>query len=155
MTVTVERTHWRNTIVGILDAAFLFDAGEHMACDRVVGDLLRILRIPERAPSGSVPLEVMQEAENRTYSLQMYERHHQGSAVARATTAQDCVTSPDSWRASLMTLITSAYPDLSAEERLLAATCFQDLLAQIGVPQRAATYFPPGVLAAHNELESV
>jgi len=149
MSTRVERHHWLNTIVGVLDSAFHLTLDEQFAVSSIVNKLLAALRIPERGAAQVLPMPVVQEAHASYYSTSMAT---EDGRVVRGATSLDCVTSLETWRSALEDMVVTAYPDLSAEERILLAKVLSDLLAAIGVPNRAAMFFPDAVLKAHREI---
>ena len=140
---------WLNTIVGILDSAFGLTDDEQFAVTSIVKKLLTALDIPDREIPASLPMPIVQEMYNGYYSQVL------DSSIrrpARAVTSADCVTSLEAWVNALENMILTAYPNLDAEEVLLLAKVLHDLLAAIGVPNRAAWFFPSSVVAAHREI---
>jgi hypothetical protein len=47
-------------------------------------------------------------------------------------------------------MLVTAYPDFQTEEKILAAKIFTELLVALGLPSRAAAYFPDDVVRAWN-----
>lgn len=149
------RHHWLNTIVGLLDSAFYLSEEELYSVTYIVDRLLDTLHIPERDKAAVVPAVVDQEVRGGVYSLQLDSPRSSGlQRPVRRTTEHDCVASLEAWRNALENLVLSAYPSLSGEERVLLAKVLTDLLAAIGVPERAAAFFPDAVLRAHREIET-
>jgi hypothetical protein len=56
------------------------------------------------------------------------------------------------WEA-LLGMLLSAYPDITGVERLLAMKILTDLLAGIGVPNRAAAAFPDDLIRLYQQLD--
>lgn len=73
----------------------------------------------------------------------------------RAAGARECVVSLEGWREALLRMITTAYPDLSVDERLTTTKVLTDLLAALGLPARAAAFHPDAVLDAYREIDRV
>lgn len=156
MTAALERHHWLNTFVGVLDAAFHLSDEEQFAVTDIVNRLLRQLRIPERGRPETLPIPLAQEVHASLYSLQLEGRRHSRlDPHHRAVNGDDCVASLEAWRAAMVDMLTVAYPDLEVEERLLLSKTTTDLLAAIGVPNRAAAHFPPAVINAHRNLDAM
>ena len=155
MSRTLERHHWLNTIVGVLDAAFHLTDEEQYAVSNIVHKLLSQLRIPERGAPRDVPVPVAQELHSGLYSLQLESRRSTHAGGVRPVNEYDCVASIEAWRSALVGMIGSSYPDLALEERLLLTKVMTDLLAAIGVPNRAAAHFPPAVIDAHRNLDNM
>lgn len=149
----VTRDHWLNTVVGLLDSSFYLTMEEQYAAAHIVSALLAKLAIPERGEPVVLPMPVVQEVHANFYSTALDTSLSGVSRVVRATSDNDCVTSLEAWRSGLESMFVSAYPDMSAAERMLLAKVINDLLAAIGVPQRAASHFPEMVLRAHREIE--
>jgi hypothetical protein len=149
---SAKRYHWLNTIVGVLDGAFYLTVEEQFAVAHIIGKLLDALRIPDRSVPAHLPMPVVQEMFASYYSIQLEETTKSFRPV-RPITSADCVSSIEAWRSALEDMVTTAYPDLSTEERMLLAKVLNDLLAAIGVPNRAPAYFPDAVLKAHRELD--
>ena len=146
-----QRHHWLNTIVGILDSAFHLSDVEQFETIALVRQLLTGLRIPERSVPSSLPAPIALEVESGFYTIQL--AHTRDSGVVRpvraVTSASEIVVSAEAWRDALVGLVVTAYPDLEPMERLLLTKVFGDLLAALGVPQRAAAFFPEAVVRAY------
>lgn len=150
-----ERAHWINVIVGILDASFYLSEEEQFAVSDIVRRLFLKLHIPERAMPGELPIPLVQELHSGLYSVQLEAPRTSGLArPVRHVSGGDSVTSLEAWRLSFENMILTAYPDLAVEERLLLRKVLTDLLAAIGVPDRAAASFPDAVIEAHQRLDS-
>lgn len=150
---TVTRDHWLNTVVGLLDSSFYLSMEEQYAAAHIVSALLSKLAIPERGEPAVLPMPVVQEVYANYYSTALETSLSGVSRVVRPTSDSDCVTSLEAWRSGLESMFISAYPNLTAAERMLLAKVINDLLAAIGVPNRAASHFPDMVLRAHREIE--
>lgn len=149
----IERRHWLNTIVGILDAAFYLTYDEQTSVTTIVSGLLRKLDIPERGVAAVIPMNVAAEAFSNHYSESIAGSVQlAGVRQARRATPDMCNVSLEAWRAALENMFTSAYPDLSATERIFLAKMLTDLLKAIGVPYRASSFFPDAVIKMHREL---
>jgi hypothetical protein len=148
---TAQRHHWLNTIVGILDAAFHLSEEEQFQVITVVRQVLEALRIPERGTAHSLPAPVALEIASAYYTVQL--SHSRSSGVVRPVRqaqASDMVVSAEAWRDAIVGMITSAYPELAPEERLFTAKIISDLLLALGVPNRAAAFFPDNVVRAYH-----
>lgn len=145
-----ERHHWLNTIVGILDAAFYLSDAEELQVISYVRRLLEGLRIPERGVARVLPAPVALEVASSLYTIALAGPRNSGvpRRVRRASSG-DMVVSVDSWRDALLGLLTAAYPDLHPEERLVAGTVLTEILLGLGVPERAAAFFPEEVVRAY------
>lgn len=156
MAETPQRHHWLNVMVGVLDGAFHLTDAEQYGVAEVVNKLLARLRIPDRGVPQTLPIPIVQEMHSNLYSigLESPRRSHVAREV-RAAQNGDNVVSIEAWRAALEGMILTAYPDLAGEERLLLSKVTTDLLAAIGVPNRAASHLPPAVVTAHRSLDSL
>jgi len=147
----IERHHWINTYLGILDSVFFLSDEEQYHTIKIVTSLLTALNVPERGLPVLVPASVAVEAKNSYYSISLdarqkssFERH------PRVLESNDITVSIDAWRDSLLNMLVTAYPDFQAEEKILAAKIFTELLEALGLPNRAAAYFPDDVVRAWN-----
>lgn len=147
----VERHHWLNTIVGLLDVAFHLSDEEQFYTSDIVARLLDSLHIPERESSGELPPALALEVASGFYTMQL--NSHRDSGVVRpirAVAAGDVPVSLETWREAVLTMITTAYV-LNPLERLVATKVLTDLLAAIGVPERHAAFFPDSVVRAYKD----
>lgn len=150
----VERHHWLNTIVGLLDQAFHLTEDEQVHVIRIVADFLDQLAIPERGEPQSLPAPVVLELTAGYYTTQMSGPRSSGLIrPVRRTHSGDIVVPLETWRESLLALVTVAYPDLDPAERLIASKTMTDLLAAIGLPERAASFFPDDVVRTAKTLD--
>lgn len=155
MSHPAARHHWLNTIVGILDGAFFLTDEEQFAVAGIIRQLLDALRIPDRGTPAVMPVPVAQEAAVGYYSLALASPRESGVVrPVRPATSIDVVVSVETWREALVGMFTTAYPDLSADERLVLSKVFHDLLAAIGAPQRAASHLPEVVMDAYRDVEA-
>jgi hypothetical protein len=49
-------------------------------------------------------------------------------------------------------MIISAYPEIDSQEKLYVSKVLNDLLLGLGLPMRAALYFPEDVVRAYQDL---
>lgn len=146
----IERHHWLNSLVGILDGAFHLSDMEQLQVIGYVRRLLTALRIPERGDPVVVPAAVALEAASGFYTVALNSpRESNLTRNVRGVSEDDMVVSVDAWRDALLGLITTAYPDLLPEEKLVAGAVLTDILLGLGVPQRAASFFPDAVVRAY------
>lgn len=143
--------HWVATIVGVLDSAFNLTTSEQYEVTRIVNKLLQTLNIPDRGAPITIPMQVVQEMHAGIYSDSLAAEDRPRNI--RRVTQGDCVAPLEAWRNAFETMITSAYPDLEPTDRILLVKILNDLLAAIGVPNRAAVFFPDSVLAANRDIE--
>jgi hypothetical protein len=148
---SLQRHHWLNTIVGILDAAFHLSEEEQFQVITVVRQMLEALRIPDRGAAHSLPAPVALELASGYYTIQLSHARNSGALrPVRQARSSDMVVSAEAWRDSIVGMITSAYPELAPEEHLFCAKIVADLLAALGVPERAAAFFPDTVVRAYH-----
>ena len=150
----VEQHHWLNTIVGLLDQAFFLTDDEQIHVIRIVSSFLNELSIPDRGPVAQLPPPLALEMEDGFYTAQMSGPRSSGLVrPARAIHSGDIVLPLETWRESFMSMIDVAYPDLDPTERLIASKTLTGLLAAIGLPDRAALFFPEDVVRAATALD--
>lgn len=146
----VQRHHWLNTIVGILDSAFYLSEVEQLQVIGYVRRLLEALHIPERSVPRVVPAPVALEAASKFYTVVLAGPRVSGiERRVRPVGSGDMVVSVEAWRDALLGLIQTAYPDLLPEEKVVAGTVLTEILLGLGVPQRAAAFFPEEVVRAY------
>lgn len=149
------RHHWLNTVVGLLDGAFFLTDEEAFAVTDIVRKVLANLRIPERGTPAVLPTPLAQEAAAGYYALALAAPRESGVVrTPRPATSNDVVVSVESWREAIVGMFTTAYPDLSADERVMLTKVFHDLLIAIGAPQRAAAFVPDVVVDAYRSVET-
>lgn len=147
---TAERHHWLNTIVGILDGAFFLSDAEQLQVIVYIRRLLEGLRIPERAPARLLPAPVALELASGMYTVALAGPRQSGvKRSVRRVTSDDMVVSVDAWRDALLGMLNVAYPDLSGDERAAAGAVLSEILVGLGVPDRAAAFFPEEVVRAY------
>jgi hypothetical protein len=150
-----ERHHWLNVIVGVLDQAFHLNEAEQVFVIAAVGDVLDHLRIPDRSDPQTLPPPIAVEIACGLYAAQLAGPRSSGVVrPVRLTGAHDMVVSVETWRESLVSLLTTAHPDLSSVERLVAAKAFVEILSAIGVPDRAAAFFPDDVVRLSQVMDA-
>lgn len=66
----------------------------------------------------------------------------------------DAVVSLEAWRESLLAMLLTAHPDLTPNERLITAKVLADLLHAVGVPARAAAFFPDDVVRLSRQIDN-
>lgn len=145
-----QRHHWVNTIVGVIDAAFVLDGKELFYCGKIVLQLVDALRIPDRGNPCDMPCALAAEVHTQFYGVQMHgtERNNE-LRIPRSVNDTDTVTSLESWRRYLCGIFLAAYPDLSTAERAATIKVLDDLLTALGVPARAARFIPDDVVRSH------
>lgn len=152
----IERHHWVNTYVGLLDLAFRLSEDEQYYCASMLVQLLDHLDIPARGAPAQVPAAVALEAESGFYTVALYGPRDSGvTRPVREVGEGDIPVSIEAWRQMLLSMATAAYPDLAPIDRMLAAKVFTDILVGIGVPQRAASAYPEGLVRAYHETDEI
>lgn len=149
----VERHHWLNTFLGIIDAAFNLTDAEQAHLIVIFRDLLKALQIPERGAPIEIPATLALEVTSSFHTIALAgPRDSQMQRPVRAAGPGDVVVSVEAWRDALAGLLDVAYPDLIPAERLLASKVLGDCLTGIGVPRRAAAFLPDDVVRAYRSL---
>ena len=153
--VVAQRHHWLNTYVGMLDAAFALTDEEQVYVAMVVADLLDALNIPGRGEPDELPPGVALEVSAGYYTVQISGRSDSHlSRSPRSTGADDIVVSVEAWTQAFVNMLMIAYPALEPIDRIAAAKGFSDLLVSLGVPARAANWFPDDVVRAYRDVDS-
>ncbi|MCP4792030.1 MAG: hypothetical protein GY882_01640 [Actinomycetia bacterium] len=151
----IERHHWVNAFVGILDQAFYLTDAEQVCVIEIVDRMFTSLSVPQRGNPVDIPMSLALEAADGFYSRQLAGPRNSGVVrPVRHVVDGDMVVSVDAWCESLVGMVIVAYPDLTPAERLAAAKIVTDLLVAVGVPDRAANYYPADVLRVANQLDS-
>lgn len=149
----VERHHWLNTFIGILDAAFHLTEIEQAQMIAIFRDLLVAVRVPERGAPTELPAALALEVTSNFFTISLAGPRDSGvSRPVRSVTQGDVVVSLEAWRAALVGMLTVAYPGMLPAERLLVDRVFTDVLAGIGVPQRAAEFLPGDVVRTYRSM---
>ncbi len=150
-----QRSHWVNTLVGILDQAFHLTDEEQVFVVQVISRLLESLNIPDRSDSQTLPAPVALEISGGFYTRQLDGPRTSGIVrPVRHITEQDAVVSLEAWRETLLAMLLTAHPDLTPNERLVTAKVLADLLHAIGVPTRAAAFFPDDVIRMALQIDN-
>lgn len=149
----IERHHWLNTIVGVIDAAWNLTAEEQFHAIRIVSGVLQQMLIPDRGEPREVPIPLALEVGGGFYSAQLTSTLDSGiERSVRPLRAGDQTVPLDVWRDALVGLVTTSYPDLEPLERVWLTRAFDDLLAALGVTERAPVFLPEDVVRLAREL---
>jgi hypothetical protein len=149
----VERHHWLNTFLGILDAAFHLTDEEQAHVIVVLRDLLAAVRVPDRGEPVELPAALALEVTSNFFTVSLAgPRDNRTERPVRFADRTDLVVSLEAWRDALMGMLLVAYPDLLPVEKLLLSKYFTELLTGIGVPARAPEFLPSEVVNAHRRL---
>lgn len=144
MMLLPQRHHWVNTYLGILNEALGLTDEERFEVARVLGYLFDSLSIPDRGVPRVLPIPLVMEMQSGYYSRKLTDAL-EGRSVElppMAALPTDQVIPAEVWRASLMQLLETAYPDLLPEEALATDKVFSDLIGALGVPARRARFLP-------------
>jgi hypothetical protein len=134
----------------MLDTAFQLSDEELFFTSQIVKRLLEALRVPERGVPAQIPAIVALEAESGVISEMINGVRSAGvPRMVRSVTPQDSAVTLEAWRQALLSMIVGAYPDLEPLEVAVATEILDELLSALGVPGRAALYFPDEVIRAH------
>lgn len=130
--------------LGLLHEALGLTAEERLVVAGVLGRLLDSLQVPGRGVPRTLPIPLVMELQNGYYSRKLGDLLEGRSieSLPMAAVEGDHVVPPDVWRASLMQLLETAYPDLAPEEVVAADKVFGDLMGALGVPARRARFLP-------------
>ncbi len=146
----IERHTWLNAFSGMLDTAFQLSDEELFFTSQIVKRLLEALHVPERGTPSQVPAIVALEAESGLISEQINAVRSSGvPRLVRPVSVHDSAVTLEAWRQALLTMLIDAYPDLEPLEVAVATEILDELLTALGVPGRAALYFPDEVVRAH------
>jgi hypothetical protein len=150
----IERHHWVNTLVGMLNIAFILSKTEELTITQIINQLLLSLNIPDRLSAVGLPAAVALEAEHQVYSKTLSNFDDTPlNRVARTCTEGEMVVSLESWSQALASMINSTYPDLEPLDRLRVLLVFREILSSLGVPARVARAFPDEVIKAYQEFD--
>ena len=149
-----ERHHWVNTLVGILDTAFVLTEEEQFFCAAGFIRLLDRLDIPGRSAPDCVPASLALERDGQIYSAQMSSGRNGATRTPRYANETDLVVPLEDWRDALSGMIFRAYPDLGPLERVETVGAIDGILVSLGIPGRAARHLPQDVIAAHRQARA-
>lgn len=150
-----DRDDWLNTYVGVLDQAFHLTETEQVYVISTLLGLLEVLRVPERSDPVTLPPAVALEVSDRFYTRLLDGPRSSGVVrPVRFATGSDIVVSVEAWKEALVEMLTIAHVDITPSERLMAAKVFVELLAAIGVPGRAASFFPDEVVRLSRVIDA-
>ena len=150
-----ERHDWINTIVGLLDQAFNLTDDEQVFAIGYVDKILDLVNIPDRGDPAELPVPVVLEVSAGIYTAQLASaRENNLLRPVRPVRKGDVYVSVETWVEALLSMLTTAYPDMIPTERLLAAKALRDLLDAIGVPDRAASFLPDDVVRISRDVDA-
>lgn len=147
-----QRHHWVNTITGMIDLSLHLSDDERYLVALTVRETLDLLGIPARGVPDLLPAQVVLEVDSAYYTqVRESAEFAKASRLARAISATDVVVPIEIWTQALKDLLLVAYPDLNPNEQLFVRRVFDDMLRQLGLPDRAADSYPDVVIAAYRE----
>lgn len=150
---SLERHHWLNTFLGILDSAFHLTEVEQVQLIGIFRDLFSALNIPSRGEPAEIPAALALELSSNFFTVTLAGPRDSGTErPVRPATAQDLVVSVEAWRDALAGMVLVAYPDLAPTEKLFLDRSLAYALGGIGVPHRAAEFLPEDVVRAYRKL---
>lgn len=154
MATSVEPRHWVNTVVGMLDSVFYLSDHEQLQVGNVVRQVMKVLHIAARPSPVVLPPPLAQEVSVAYWSHALEGPRRSGlHRNVRSAGPGDVVLTVETWREALVGMFTTAYPDMNPEDRVFLTKVFDDLLAAIGAPARAAAYVPEIVISAIQDVE--
>jgi hypothetical protein len=144
----IERYHWVNMYLGILDGAFTLTEEEQHDIIKEIKLLLDRLNIPKRSNPIEIPSALALEVRASFYTNLLNKNIKRGN---EANLDQENIlkVSIEAWRDPFLNWLILAYPDLDGEERIIAANTFEKLLKNLRLPNRVPYYLPDDVIKAH------
>jgi len=148
----IERHHWLNTVVGLIDSVWHLTPEEQYQTIRVVRALLERLAVPERGAPREIPASLALEVDGAYYNTQLNSTYDSGAPrPIRRVERTDYTLPVEVWCSSLTSLFTTAYPDLDPIERVLLTKTFLDLLTSLGADERSPSHIPEDVARVARE----
>jgi hypothetical protein len=151
-TTLIERHDWINTVLGMLDASLHLTEEEQAPTLSILRQLFDNLDIPGRGQAAVLPVSVALESDAKLFTDVMAAPRISGfSRPIRAVSQFDEVIPLEAWVQGFVAMICASYPDLNPYERLEARKVFTELLMALGIPERAAQYYPDEIIRAYIE----
>lgn len=148
-----DRNVWINTFVGIIHTSFTLTDEEQYLTITILSKMFKAVNVPDRSQPKQLPAAIALEVNTGFYSRQtVASSEYSQTRSARKLQQGDLVASVESWRQALLNMILSAYPDITPDEKLFISKILNDLLVGLGLPMRAALYFPEDVVRAYQDL---
>jgi hypothetical protein len=155
MASTPERYHWLYTIVGLLDQAFHLDDADQLMVIETTNNLLDRLDIPGRSDPQAIPAPLALELTSSYYSRSINSARNTTFVYpSRVTNDSDIVVSVTAWCDMMLALLLTSYPDITPIERLVIVKVFSTVLDALGVPDRAASFYPDEILRVALEVDA-
>lgn len=145
----IERHHWVSTVVGVLDGAFSLTPEEQFLTATIMRQLFDRLEIPGRGRPVEIPAALALEVTGGVFSAQL--AADRPVLRPRVRVAGHVAVSLEDWRDMVCRMVFRAYPELSPEERLFTVATVDDLLASLGLPDRAPAFIPADVVSVYGE----
>lgn len=134
----------------MLDNSFSLQEEELYQIAISLRGMLEALSIPDRGEPAVVSAPLLLEHEGGAWAQALHGPRDAGvPSYPRAASGRDTTVTLEAWRQALLSMITSAYPDLDDSEIMLAASTLDEVLLSLGVPERVAYYIPNEVVRAH------
>lgn len=148
------RHHWVNALVGVLDGAFYLTQEEQYFAAASLTRMFDTIGLAGLGDPQEVPAALVLEKEGGFYSQQMASGRNGPLRPVRASAAGDIGVPLEDWRDALCRMLFRAYPDLAPAARLYVTATFDELLAALGLPDRASSHLPSDVVSAYREARS-
>lgn len=143
----IERFHWVNMYLGILDGVFTLTEEEQHDIIKEIKLLLDRLNIPNRSNPIQIPATLALEVRAGFYT-NLLNKNIKNNSIE--TSDKDLFSvSMEAWRDPFINWLFLAYPDLDSEERIIAAKSFEKVLIMLNIPKRKPYYLPDDVIKAH------
>lgn len=144
------RDKWVVTLAGLCDAVWHLTEEEQVYVTGILGVILDRYSIPGRSDPAELPQSLMMELQGSYWTTQLTSHTDVGLVRPVRPAASGQSYPLEVWRAALLNQITVAYPDIEQDPmELLGITAdLTELLAAIGVPDRAPSYLPEEVVRA-------
>lgn len=134
----------------MLDNSFSLEEEELYQVAATLRHMLESLGIPDRGDPVVVSAALLLEHEGGAWAQSLHGPRDAGvPSYPRVANGRDTKVTLEAWRQALLSMITSAYPDLDDSEVMLAASVLDGVLLSLGVPERVAYYIPNEVVRAH------
>ena len=146
LSIKVERSHWLNTLLGIIDSVWILTPTEQVQSAKVLLSILDTLNIPDRGNPSAFPIQLALEVESGYYTILLAAEDESGYPRVPKVSQEDEYNFPiEVWTASLVSILVVAYPELEPVERVYASKCFMDLLDALNISNRNPTHVPSSV----------
>lgn len=145
--VKIERYHWINMYLGILDGVFSLTEEEQHDIIKEIKLLLDRLNIPNRSNPIEIPATLALEVRAGFYTNLLNKNIKNNNLEIND---KDLFSvSLEAWRDPFINWLFLAYPDLDSQERIITAKSFEKVLKMLNIPKRVPYYLPDDVIKAH------